>query len=393
MIVNEFIIYLGALLLTLALLASFLNPFFRVWKLTRKENNKLEKEDSERKYPKVSVLVVALEQTQQLKDNLLRLLKQDYPNDFEVIVMGNQDDNETIDILKQFSADKHLYCTFIPRSSRYMSRHKLAITLGVKAAKFDWILLTETRCYPESDKWLCTMTEVCKDDMSIVMGYANYNNSTSPFYRFEHLHTACYQLYEGAKSKAFRTNSANLLFKKQAFINGDGFVGNLNFPRGEFDYLVNKYAQSDCSAISIGQQAKLVMVKPLEKEWMNEALHAKAVTPTLHRRWRLAIQKTMDALLLFAYIVVFFASFWVTYQLINAGQTLQGALLSACVILSLIILLWLRLYFAHKTYSFFNEQLSLWKSAFYLLRLPLHWLNVKIHYVLCDQHEFTTHKI
>ena len=65
MIVNEFIIYLGALLLTLALLASFLNPFFRVWKLTRKENNKLEKEDSERKYPKVSVLVVALEQTHQ----------------------------------------------------------------------------------------------------------------------------------------------------------------------------------------------------------------------------------------------------------------------------------------------------------------------------------------
>ncbi len=56
-----------------------------------------------------------------------------------------------MDFLKRTAAENpHLYYTYIPESSRYMSRKKLQITLGVKAAKYEWIILTEPNLHAQA---------------------------------------------------------------------------------------------------------------------------------------------------------------------------------------------------------------------------------------------------
>lgn len=99
-------------------------------------------------------------------------LRQQYTADYQVIVVCQSTDGETQDFLKRTAAENpHLYYTYIPESSRYMSRKKLQITLGVKAAKHEWIILTEPNCRPSNDKWLQTMVRQCQDPNHLVLGY------------------------------------------------------------------------------------------------------------------------------------------------------------------------------------------------------------------------------
>ncbi len=65
-----------------------------------------------------------------------------------------------------------------------MSRKKLQITLGVKAAKHEWIILTEPNCRPSNDKWFQTMARQCQDPNHLVLGYValdEENQERTPF--------------------------------------------------------------------------------------------------------------------------------------------------------------------------------------------------------------------
>lgn len=68
----------------------------------------------------------------ELDQHLPLLLDQDYPAPFRIIVVFWRGESDTDDVLKKYAANPHLYATYIPDSSRYMSRKKLAITVGEK---------------------------------------------------------------------------------------------------------------------------------------------------------------------------------------------------------------------------------------------------------------------
>lgn len=75
-------------------------------------------------------------------------LSQDYP-DYEVIVVNDGEDSDSEDVLKILSSEnKHLYYTYVPVDTQYLSHKKLALTMGIKAAKNDILLFTEANCQP-----------------------------------------------------------------------------------------------------------------------------------------------------------------------------------------------------------------------------------------------------
>lgn len=85
-------------------------------------------------YPPVSIIVTPHDKAYELDQHLPLLLEQDYPAPFRIIVVFWRGESDTDDVLKKYAANPHLYATYIPDSSRYMSRKKLAITVGEKAA-------------------------------------------------------------------------------------------------------------------------------------------------------------------------------------------------------------------------------------------------------------------
>ena len=107
-----------------------------------------------RELPPLSVVICARNESENLRRNLPTILKQDYP-DFEVIVINDGSTDESEDLLSALEEEyPNLYHSFTPDSARYISRKKLALTLGIKASKHDWLVFTEADCAPVSNQWL-----------------------------------------------------------------------------------------------------------------------------------------------------------------------------------------------------------------------------------------------
>ena len=78
---------------------------------------------------------------------------------------------------KQYPNLEAYVCT---ESARYVSHEKLAVTLGVKAAKYEWIVLTRADCVPAGDSWLYEMSCCFVPEKDIVLGYSNFHYDGSP---------------------------------------------------------------------------------------------------------------------------------------------------------------------------------------------------------------------
>ena len=75
--------------------------------------------------PPVSVIICAREEAENLRRNLSAVLEQDYPQ-FEVVVINDGETDESEDYLTLLEEKyPHLYHSFVPGSSRYISRKAL----------------------------------------------------------------------------------------------------------------------------------------------------------------------------------------------------------------------------------------------------------------------------
>ena len=113
----------------------------------------------------------------------------------------------------------------------YMSRQKMAITLGVKAAKYQHVLLIGANTLIEKNSWLQAIGHSFKKDCNLFVVPGTYEESTNSFYQFAHLYTLSYLLNGYLKGRFDRINSNIVGFKKDEFIEQDGFRGGLEHVR------------------------------------------------------------------------------------------------------------------------------------------------------------------
>ena len=216
----------------------------------------------------MTVLLVSNGDHEALDEHLPLYLTQDYPSGYDVVVVAEKADLETENVLKRYSHDPRLYHTFVPDSSRYMSKNKLAITLGVKASKSDWIVLTDPRCKPSDSHWLSSLSEHFTPSHNMVLGYSNFTPESKAYHRFERLHTALYLLREAQTDRAYRTNCLHVSFRKSEFMERHGFLEHLKYSIGEYDFLVNKFATPEGTVVasspaipSRGKTAKCITMR------------------------------------------------------------------------------------------------------------------------------------
>ena len=396
----------GAVVVLLAILGSLVNPFLRSLRFPETEGNETEgnvtegnvtegNEESENEAAfsqkenaePVTILITAHDNLSELERNLPMFLNQQYAADYQVIVVSQSTDVDTIDFLKRTAAQNpHLYYTYIPESSRYMSRKKLQITLGVKAAKYEWIILTEPTCRPESNQWLVAMAQQFSTSTHLVLGYVAFDDETKRIRRFESIHRAFYLLRRAQHSYAYRTHMPNVAFRKSDFMEGQGYQGNLEYIRGEYDFLVNKYAECGDTAVELGRQAWLVHDEPSNKSWHNIHLYLQASLKSLNR------VKSMRTLLFFDHLLPHL-SLLASIAALAWSIYAQDWILTGCAGFSLILLFVIRMLIAHKAIKHFDEDLAMIKLPFY--EYGIIWRNFanKIRYWRADKNDFTSHKL
>ena len=172
MIFDTFSITVGALLVLLSLVTPILNPFFRIRNDFRNKSKLNENDDNEIK-PKVSVLLLAYDDTQELQNCISAVLNQKYNQDFEIIVIIEKGDIIAENTLSPYIKDKRIYVTFVPSKPLFMSRQKLAISLGVKAPHNERITIINSKKIPSSNNYMSAISKHNKKYKSLIIVSSN----------------------------------------------------------------------------------------------------------------------------------------------------------------------------------------------------------------------------
>ena len=296
------IIALGVLLL-LAVVTPLFSPFRRVKGLL---NNEDTEEDSSAELPQVSIVLAEHDCSFYLQKVLPRYLSQDYPADrYQVVVVIDQSDTQSEDYLKILSEQyPQLYYTKLPDSSRYVSRKKLGLTLGLRAVRFDWVLIADVDCRPSSDGWLAAMARHATAERNMVIGMTPYEYDSPRYYRFEHLRTMLYHLHSAWSGQPFSTNQSVVMLRRSEFFEKKGFLGNLEFARAEYEFLVNKFGAEGKCGIAIEPESWLEQYEPTSEYWTMKRLYAIDALKGLQRAAWFKTKFKTDLMLMHVYNVL-----------------------------------------------------------------------------------------
>lgn len=119
-----------------------------------------------------SIVMTVYDQARSLEEHLPAFLSQEYEPGYEVIVVDESSTDDTDDVLKLLKqAHANLYSTFIPKQRLNATPHKMALSIGIKAAKNEWVILTDINNVPNSDTWLAELADATDKTTDAVIGY------------------------------------------------------------------------------------------------------------------------------------------------------------------------------------------------------------------------------
>lgn len=385
-LLDEVTVGISAVVLFIAVISPFVNLL-----VSRLRDSSADEEDEgetavKAQNPGISVVMTVDDELEDLKVSLPALLKQKYEGDFQIIVVACGNNPVIEDTLKMYSEDKHLYTTFIPASSRYMSRKKLAVTLGVKAAKYEWIMMTDVDCCPVSETWLAEMSENCTEDNGLVVGFSSFEDDYKASRRFDHVYMLYRQLRAAQKGNAWGYCGNNLMFRKSSFISGKGYDGNLKYVRGEYDFLVNKYSGEMNVAVELSPDSRIVETELTDRGWRNKCLYYMAIRKKLNRSRmpRFMFNLTM-AMMALGYVLPLLAA---AFSVLT-----ENYILLAVSVVSLLVAMILRSVVLSKSLGKYIEDMSVVRMLFLEMSLPLRNAARLMKYMSTDKYDFICHKV
>jgi glycosyltransferase involved in cell wall biosynthesis len=236
--------------------------------------------------PRVSVIVCAHDEEQNVRELVPLLLSQDYP-DFEVIIVEDRCNDGTYDyLLEATKRDNRLKMVRVSHLPAHVSGKKFALTLGIKAATSEWLLFTDADCRPVSNRWMRSMAAYFDDRTEIVLGYSPYKQSEgylNSFIRFESMLTGIQFVGWAQLGKPYMGVGRNLAYRKELFLRNKGFNKFLNITGGDDDLFVNSHATGSNTKVALG--ADTIMPSIPKKTW-KEYFYQKLRHLSVGKRYR-----------------------------------------------------------------------------------------------------------
>jgi glycosyltransferase involved in cell wall biosynthesis len=223
----------------------------------------------------VSVIVCAKNEEENVKKYIPLLAEQNYP-DFEIVLIDDASSDETLEVFEEFEKQySNIRLVKVENNEAFWGNKKYALTLGIKAAKKDYLLFTDADCYPISKDWITAMTSQFTEEKTIVLGYGGYEKTErsllNKVIRFETLLTAV-QYFSWAKAGLpYMGVGRNLAYKKEEFFNVNGFIEHIQVRSGDDDLFVNQAANKINTTIAFNPES-FTYSKPKKtyREWFSQ---------------------------------------------------------------------------------------------------------------------------
>ncbi len=223
----------------------------------------------------VSVIICARDEDEKLARNLPEILVQNYPSTHEIIVVNDNSVDDSKYILAELQKTfKKLEIVELSQEAKHIKGKKYPLSIGIKEAKYEIVLLTDADCVPASEHWINKMQDVFTPGIEIALGYGGYhkkNNFLNKLIRWETFHSALQYMSFALAGVPYMGVGRNLAYKKDVFFRNKGFSSINNIPSGDDDLFINQVATKSNTAVVLDADAfTLSLPKQNWKDWMRQ---------------------------------------------------------------------------------------------------------------------------
>ncbi|MEO7524427.1 MAG: glycosyltransferase [Ferruginibacter sp.] len=223
----------------------------------------------------VSVIICARDEAKNLTENLPSVLAQDYKTTHEVVLVNDNSFDDSKYILEDFKREnKQLQVVELTQEATGMPGKKFPLSIGIRTAKHEIVLLTDSDCVPASEHWIENMQNAYDDNTEIVLGYGSFQKTGSllnKLIRWETFHSALQYFSYALAGVPYMGVGRNLSYKKTVFFRHKGFATHNNIPGGDDDLFINTAATKKNIKINIDKES-FTISKPAAtwKQWKTQ---------------------------------------------------------------------------------------------------------------------------
>lgn len=210
----------------------------------------------------ISIVICAKNEEKRLRDLIPKLMEQDHPQ-FEIVVVDDSSWDDTITTLRAYQVRySNLHVIHLDEDIQRMRGKKFALTVGIKGAKYDNVLLTDADCWPTSDSWARRMCAPFNDpSTSVVLGFSPYrklDGFLNRVIRFDAAQIGVQYLSFALRGIPYMGVGRNLAYRKSLFFENSGFKSHLSIASGDDDLFISEVASRKNTTIVAHPEAQMI---------------------------------------------------------------------------------------------------------------------------------------
>ena len=207
------------------------------------KNKRRQKTDGE--WEPVSIVLCARDAYEYLTELVPTLLSQDYP-DFEIVIVNDCSDDETEEYLKDLErSEPRIKPVQLKQHLNFFNGKKFPLSMGIKSAQNDLLVLTDCDCMPTNDQWLRSIVNCYGKNTEVVIGYSPFvrkKGLLNYLMRFDAVQNALLYLSAALNGHPYMGIGKNLSYRKELFYRNRGFTSHYTTPVGDDDLFVSQVA-------------------------------------------------------------------------------------------------------------------------------------------------------
>ena len=235
-----------------------------------------------RKYPiksdsdlePVSIVICARDAYEYLVDLIPALLKQDYP-DFELVIVNDCSDDETEEYLKDLERkEPRVKPVQLRQHLNFFNGKKFPLSMGIKSAANDLVVLTDCNCMPSNDLWLRSVVDCYHKNTEVVIGYSPFEHKKgllNLLIRFDALQQGLQYLSAALGGHPYKGVGSNLSYRKELFFRNKGFISHYTTSVGDDDLFISQVAKKKNTEVLINSEDAIITAPTRNfKLWMRQ---------------------------------------------------------------------------------------------------------------------------
>jgi poly-beta-1,6-N-acetyl-D-glucosamine synthase len=222
----------------------------------------------------VSVVICAKNEAKNLHKNIPLYFSQDYP-EFQVVVVNDCSGDESEEILEEFEKKyPNLHVVTLKEDEINDHDKKLALTLGIKGAKYEHMLLTDADCVPVDKNWIASMVRNFTPGTEIVLGYGGYKKAKgflNKLIRFDTFFIALQYLSYALDRNTYMGIGRNMAYTKTLYFRNKGFASHYHIQSGDDDLFINRVSTPNNVRVEVSPESiTLSEPKKSYRNWFNQ---------------------------------------------------------------------------------------------------------------------------